>query len=641
MGKITMSIFKCKMCGGTLSVQDGATVAECEYCGTTQTVPTSNDEVIVNLFNRANNLRLKSEYDKAAEVYEKILDLDNTQAEAHWGVVLCKYGVEYVEDPLTKERIPTCHRTQMTSLLTDADYLAVLQYADSASRSVYEEQAAAINELQKRILEIVKSEKPFDVFICYKETDESGARTKDSVIANEIYHELTNSGLKVFFAAITLEDKLGQEYEPYIFAALTSAKVMLVLGTKTEYFNAVWVKNEWSRYLHLMKSDRKTKRTLIPCYRDMDAYDLPDEFSHLQALDMANIAFLPDLSRNIKKLIGVEVVAGTIPEERSQAIDPLLRRAFMFLEDGEFDRADELLEMVLDHDPENAKSYLGKLMVKLRVHTEEELMQYSSAISEDPHFKKACRFADDEFRAVLLGYNQAILDRALEEKYHTAKKALQSGEYEEANELFKEISLHLTAPDNQNNTGNITVQMIYDAALELMELKQYETASKIFKTLNNYSDSEERAVQCHEHSIQALYDEASTLMEEEKYDEASGIFGKISDYRDAATLQKECMYQRAKELAFYGNYNRAIQSLQPICDDDGAKELIHSYQNALDKLKKDYSKMGNIRRRLPYYVVFMLIWLFILSSAIALNFDTWVPVVIVIVGAIGTFLFLR
>ena len=641
MGKITMSIFKCKMCGGTLSVSEGVSVAECEYCGTKQTISTSNDEVIVNLFNRANNLRLKSEYDKAAEVYEKILDLDNTQAEAHWGVVLCKYGVEYVEDPLTKERIPTCHRTQMTSLLTDADYLAVLQYADSASRSVYEEQAAAINELQKRILEIVKSEKPFDVFICYKETDESGARTKDSVIANEIYHELTNSGLKVFFSAITLEDKLGQEYEPYIFAALTSAKVMLVLGTKTEYFNAVWVKNEWSRYLHLMKSDRKTKRTLIPCYRDMDAYDLPDEFSHLQALDMANIAFLPDLSRNIKKLIDTETVAGTVSESDAQPIAPLLRRAFMFLEDDEFERADELLEMVLDQDPENAKAYLGKLMVKLHVHTEEELMQHPSIISEEPHFKKACRFADDEYREVLMWYNQAILDRALEEKYHTAKKALQSGEYEEANELFKEISLHLTAPDNQNNTGNITVQMIYDAALELMELKQYETASKIFKTLNNYSDSEERAVQCHEHSIQALYDEASTLMEEEKYDEASGIFGKISGYRDAATLQKECMYQRAKELAFYGNYNRAIQSLQPICDDDGAKELIHSYQNALDKLKKDYSKMGNIRRRLPYYVVFMLIWLFILSSAIALNFDTWVPVVIVIVGAIGTFLFLR
>ena len=342
MGKITMSIFKCKMCGGTLSVQDGATVAECEYCGTTQTVPTSNDEVIVNLFNRANNLRLKGDFDKAVEVYEKILDRDNTLAEAHWGVVLCKYGVEYVEDPLTKERIPTCHRTQAESILTDTDYQAVLQYADSTSRAVYEEQAAAINGLQKKILEIVKSEKPFDVFICYKETDESGARTKDSVIANEIYHELTNSGLKVFFAAITLENKLGQEYEPYIFAALTSAKVMLVLGTKPEYFNAVWVKNEWSRYLHLMRADPKTKRTLIPCYRDMDAYDLPDEFSHLQSLDMANIAFLPDLTRNLSKLISHKSKIVSDDEEPENDITPLLKRAFLFIEDGEYDRADKL-----------------------------------------------------------------------------------------------------------------------------------------------------------------------------------------------------------------------------------------------------------------------------------------------------------
>ena len=168
-----MTFFKCKMCGGTLSVQDGVSVAECEYCGTKQTLPTSNDEVIVNLFNRANNLRLKSEYDKATEVYEKILEIDDSLAEAHWGLVLCKYGVEYVEDPLTKERIPTCHRTQLASILTDVEYQAALKHADAASRELYEQQAHEINELQKKILEIVKSEKPFDVFICYKETDES------------------------------------------------------------------------------------------------------------------------------------------------------------------------------------------------------------------------------------------------------------------------------------------------------------------------------------------------------------------------------------------------------------------------------------------------------------------------------------
>ena len=36
-----MAILKCKMCGGDLNIQDGMTVAECEYCGTKQTVPTA------------------------------------------------------------------------------------------------------------------------------------------------------------------------------------------------------------------------------------------------------------------------------------------------------------------------------------------------------------------------------------------------------------------------------------------------------------------------------------------------------------------------------------------------------------------------------------------------------------------------
>ncbi len=68
-----MAIFKCKICGGSLDIADGNSVAVCEYCGTKQTVPTTKDEVVANLFNRANNLRLKCEFDKAEQVYEKIL----------------------------------------------------------------------------------------------------------------------------------------------------------------------------------------------------------------------------------------------------------------------------------------------------------------------------------------------------------------------------------------------------------------------------------------------------------------------------------------------------------------------------------------------------------------------------------------
>mgnify|MGYP002569012828 CR=1 FL=1 len=164
-----MSILKCKMCGGTLEIADNQTTAVCEYCGTKQTLSKTTDEVIQNLYNRANNLRLKSEFDKAQEIYEKIIASDSSDAEAYWGIVLCKYGIEYVEDPKTFKRVPTCHRTQIESVLSDIDYQAALENAAADQKSLYEDEAKEIDRLQKEILKIANNEKPFDVFICYKE----------------------------------------------------------------------------------------------------------------------------------------------------------------------------------------------------------------------------------------------------------------------------------------------------------------------------------------------------------------------------------------------------------------------------------------------------------------------------------------
>ena len=295
-----MAVFKCKMCGGALDIKGNETVAVCEYCGTRQTLPRLDDGRRANLYDRANHFRRNNEYDKAMSIYEQLLNEDGADAEAYWSLVLCRYGIEYVEDPYTRRRVPTVNRAQYTSVFDDEDYKSALKYADGYQKSVYEEEAKAINEIQKGILEVSRKEEPFDIFICYKETDADGRRTPDSVLAGELYQELTKEGFKVFFSRITLEDKLGTAYEPYIFAALNSAKVMVVLGTKPEYFNAVWVKNEWSRYLALIKNG--AKKTLIPAYRGMDPYDLPDEFSNLQAQDMSKLGFMQDLIRGIKKI---------------------------------------------------------------------------------------------------------------------------------------------------------------------------------------------------------------------------------------------------------------------------------------------------------------------------------------------------
>lgn len=475
-----MALFKCKMCGGALEIHSNETVATCEYCGTQQTLPKLDDDKRANMYDRANHFRRNNEFDKAMGIYEQILNEDNTDAEAYWSLVLCRYGIEYVEDPSSHKRIPTVNRAQFTSVFDDDNYKSALQYADSYQRAIYEEEAKAINEIQKGILAISQKEEPFDVFICYKETDNNGRRTPDSVLANDLYHQLTQEGFKVFFARITLEDKLGSAYEPYIFAALNSAKVMVVLGTKPEFFKAVWVRNEWSRYLALIKQGQK--KMLIPAYKDMDPYDLPEEFSHLQAQDMSKLGFMQDLIRGIKKIAQVDTPKATVVKETvisggNANTASLLKRAFMFLEDGDWNSANEYCEKVLDIDPENALAYLGKLLSELRVRKQETLKDQAEPFDHSNNYQKTIRFADDNLKTALAGYIEHINTRnenARKDAILAEGKAKMSGEvisnYESAIKLFESISGWKDADEK-----------IYACQKKIEEIKAKEEAKRLEK----------------------------------------------------------------------------------------------------------------------------------------------------------------
>lgn len=364
-----MAIIKCKMCGGDIELSADKTIGTCDSCGSTMTLPKIDDEQRAAAFNRGNHFRRIGEFDKALTVYERIVEEDETDAEAHWCCALCRFGIEYVEDPATGEWLPTCHRASFDSFLEDVDYLAAVQYADAVARARYQHDAGKINEVQRGILATSQHEKPFDVFICYKETDESGARTRDSMLAQEIYYSLTEQGRRVFFARITLEDKVGTQYEPYIFAALNSAKVMVVVGTSAKNLNAVWVKNEWSRFLALMKKDRT--KLLLPCYRDMDPYDMPEQLSVLQSYDMSRIGFLQDLVRGVGKVLGEkstprEPETVVVHGETAQNNAALLQRGDMALEDGDWQAADEFFDRVLDMEAKCAEAYCGKFLASVQ-----------------------------------------------------------------------------------------------------------------------------------------------------------------------------------------------------------------------------------------------------------------------------------
>lgn len=394
--------FKCKMCGGSLDVSAGQTVAKCAYCGTTQTLPVFDDEKKTAYYNRANALRMMCEFDKAAGIYEIIVTEFSGEAEAYWGLVLCKYGVEYIDDPKTGVKVPTCHRTLLTSVFDDPDYKNAIRCADAASDVVYREEARAIDNIQTAILEISSREEPYDIFLCYKESDAYGNRTEDSVLAFEIYTGLTEKGYRVFYSKISLEDKLGKEYEPYIFAALSSAKLMIMVTTSKENCEAVWVANEWKRYLSLMKNDKD--KTIISCFKGISAGELPGELKTIQGLDLSKLGAMQDLLRGVEKIVG-KTDAASFSSTPAYQTEGDKEDTFDILEAGYRKYVHELAELdsfctyASDLEPiiaffesageyKESKRYLetAKFEYAKRVHSYRESVQALIYLDDIPHF---------------------------------------------------------------------------------------------------------------------------------------------------------------------------------------------------------------------------------------------------------------
>ena len=521
------------MCGGNIIYNEGDKVGTCESCGTKQTIPNISGEKIANMVDRANHFRLNNEYDKAQKIYEDILLENSDDAEIYWDLLLCKYGIEYVEDPKTKKRLPTINCLQYKSILSDDDYKKTIKLADSSQKSLFEEEAKYIDEVQKAILNISKKEKPYDIFICYKESDTNGRRTQDSVLAQDIYYQLTNEGYKVFFSRITLEDKLGTAYEPYIFSALNSSKIMLVVTTKQEYVNAVWVKNEWSRYLNLISNGEN--KTLIPAYRDMDPYDLPDEFSHLQALDMGKLGFMQDLIRGINKIINknendkiTNDVSHNTSSHNNANESALMKRIEIFIEDGNFKSAEEYCEKVLDMDPENGKIYYYLMLIEREIKSIDEYTletdSYGKVVLSNNYYKVQ-KYADKKIKDVVNEHIKneytKILDTICDitlsnnsiKSLKTNKDLFEIVEWKELykNYLKKMIedysvyrynlnSVYAFLSNSKDELGiedynellNILYEKIYDVSDDYYNDNQYDIALIYFSRIEDYKDTKQK-----------------------------------------------------------------------------------------------------------------------------------------------------
>ena len=168
--------------------------------------------------------------------------------------------------------------------------------------------------------------------------------------------------------------------------------------------------------------------------------------------------------------------------------ESLLKRVEVFLEDGDFSRADEYCERVLDMNVENGKAYLFKLLAELGFSKKEQLFDLPEPFYEHKLCLKIMRFGDEKLKKEIDEINKSIIAR---------------------NEEAARLARYENALSRKDSTS----------------IRELTSVCSIFRSLDDYKESKSFLEQC---TLRAenIYDEsynANYLRIKEKEQEISNL----------------------------------------------------------------------------------------------------------------------
>lgn len=126
---------------------------------------------------------------------------------------------------------------------------------------------------------------PYEVFVSCKQTGSTGARTRDSRIAEHLEHALETRGIPTFRADSALQQLGRPDYSKAIGEALEQARVLVVVGTSAENVASEWVRYEWDTFLNEVRSQRK-RGQLVTVLESMSISQLPIELRQWQSFEV-------------------------------------------------------------------------------------------------------------------------------------------------------------------------------------------------------------------------------------------------------------------------------------------------------------------------------------------------------------------
>ncbi len=513
------TLFKCKICGATVSTDGTSKLYSCKKCGSEQPVSDFRSEHVSFLYGRANHYFRTKRFDKALNIYQQIAAESPDDCEAYRSIVLSRYGISYNSENGTYNREPQINRVHSDSILDDADYLHAVSLADDERRSFYIKEAEMIDRISQEILELSQIVPTFDAVIVYRGHDSKNRYTPEKAMAEELYRQLEESGFRVYNRQITAPVMAGHNYDAYLYKALYSAKIMFVLASKQEYFNDTKLVNEWSIFSERMRN--KEKKVIVNCIGEMEEDDIPEELRKNMVYNFTEIAFIRKMIELTEQVVNgtLFLQAGRIDSDNEDSISERLGEIFRLIENESYYDAENKCHTFLSSYPDNSSAYLALLLCDMKVRRKEELADCKETFVRNKNYRKIL-LLDKEMSDELQKYLDTINDRYLQGVYER--------KYEYA------LDLYLNGQSNKNSM-----------------LK----AKNTFELLNEYKDSTELAEKC------------SLIIKELETQEA---IARADELIDKASI----FLKRAEELQQYHYVKLAFECL------DNAESICQSIQGA-------------------------------------------------------------
>lgn len=392
----------------------------------------------------------------------------------------------------------------------------------------------------------------YQIFISYR-------RDGGDALAGRLADRFTALGYKVFF---DVESMRSGTFNTQLLDAIAECDDMLVVLPPNALDRCIneddWVRQELAFAI-------KNEKNIIPVImRGFSFPDfIPDDINKIRFMEGVNSSseYFDAVISRIESLL---ISKKSSFVSNNSAAAPLLKRAFMFLEDGDFINADAYFEKVLDLDPECHKAYLGKFMVENSIKTEAYIATTPKIFdTSSKNFRKAYAFATQEEK------------QKLDDMVHSAAQM-----YEKTyshlwypQQLFRQLSSRISCGENQTSilllngavvgTGKNLIRLCKKYNFSV--IKNASTLTNEFRARDNsfvnfytYSTADGRV-----HEIRESYTQDSSVR-----------YHAPVDYNWTRIIKTACRYHHTAGLRNDGTVVAAGDNSDHSCNVDSWKDIV-------------------------------------------------------------------